>query len=54
VNKANSCTDNLDNELATFLKRWFPDEVKEKQKYNELMAGIDQYGEEYAEKCVVM
>lgn len=47
--------DNLDQELAAFLKKWFPDEVKAKQRYNEHMAGIDQYGEVYAEqKCVVM
>jgi E3 ubiquitin-protein ligase BAH len=48
-------TDNLDHELAIFLKKWFPDEVKTKQRYNELMAGVDQYGEVYAtQKCVVM
>jgi ribosomal protein L37AE/L43A len=48
-------TDNLDHELAAFLKKWFPDEVKTKQRYNELMAGVDQYGEVYAsQKCVVM
>lgn len=48
-------SDNLDQELAAFLKKWFPDEVKTKQRYNELMAGIDQYGEVYAsQKCVVM
>jgi E3 ubiquitin-protein ligase BAH len=47
--------DNLDHELAAFLKKWFPDEVKTKQRYNELMAGVDQYGEVYAtQKCVVM
>jgi E3 ubiquitin-protein ligase BAH len=47
--------DNLDQELAAFLKKWFPDEVKAKQRYNEHMAGIDQYGEVYADqKCVVM
>jgi hypothetical protein len=47
--------DNLDHELATFLKKWFPDEVKTKQRYNELMAGVDQYGEVYAtQKCVIM
>jgi E3 ubiquitin-protein ligase BAH len=45
---------NLDLELAEFLKKWFPDEVKAKQKYNELMAGVDQYGEVYKEKCQVM
>ncbi|KAF2685863.1 hypothetical protein K458DRAFT_18577 [Lentithecium fluviatile CBS 122367] len=53
VGEANS-VDNLDQELSIFLKKWFPDEVKAKQKYNELMAGIDQYGEVYAEKCIVM
>jgi hypothetical protein len=48
-------TDNLDHDLAAFLKKWFPDEVKTKQRYNELMAGVDQYGEVYAtQKCVVM
>ncbi|KAH8724538.1 RING-14 protein-like protein [Phaeosphaeriaceae sp. PMI808] len=48
-------SDNLDHELAIFLKRWFPDEVKTKQRYNELMAGVDQYGEVYAsQKCVTM
>lgn len=52
---ANPPEDNLDNDLAAFLKKWFPDEVKAKQRYNEHMAGIDQYGEVYAEqKCVVM
>ncbi|KAH6637483.1 RING-14 protein-like protein [Boeremia exigua] len=48
-------SDNLDQDLAAFLKKWFPDEVKAKQRYNEHMAGIDQYGEVYADqKCVVM
>lgn len=48
-------SDNLDTEQAAFLKKWFPEEVKNKQRYNELMAGVDQYGEVYAtEKCVVM
>jgi E3 ubiquitin-protein ligase BAH len=52
---ANTVPDNLDQELAAFLKKWFPDEVKTRQRYNELMAGIDQYGEVYAtQKCVVM
>ncbi|KAF2827621.1 RING-14 protein-like protein [Ophiobolus disseminans] len=41
-------SDNLDHEMAAFLKKWFPDEVKTKQRYNELMAGVDQYGEVYA------
>jgi len=52
--EANGNTANLDLELADFLKKWFPDEVKAKQKYNELMAGVDQYGEVYKEKCNVM
>jgi len=53
VFSANS--DNLDTKQAAFLKKWFPEEVKNKQRYNELMAGVDQYGEVYAtEKCVVM
>ncbi|KAF2648601.1 RING-14 protein-like protein [Lophiostoma macrostomum CBS 122681] len=47
-------SDNLDLELADFLKKWFPDEVKAKQKHNELMAGVDQYGEVYKDQCVVM
>ncbi|KAF2129813.1 hypothetical protein P153DRAFT_224707 [Dothidotthia symphoricarpi CBS 119687] len=47
-------SDNLDHELAIFLKKWFPEEVKAKQRYNEQMAGVDQYGEVYATaKCVV-
>lgn len=41
-------SDNLDHEMAAFLKKWFPEEVKSKQRYNELMAGVDQYGEVYA------
>ncbi|KAF2011609.1 hypothetical protein BU24DRAFT_495757 [Aaosphaeria arxii CBS 175.79] len=49
-----ACSDNLDIELAAYLKKWFPDEVKAKQKYNELMAGVDEYGEVYKEKCSVM
>ncbi|KAF2177849.1 RING-14 protein-like protein [Zopfia rhizophila CBS 207.26] len=47
-------SENLDLELADFLKKWFPDEVKAKQKYNEIMAGVDQYGEVYRDKCNVM
>ncbi|KAL5121100.1 hypothetical protein ACEQ8H_000951 [Pleosporales sp. CAS-2024a] len=44
----NANSDNLDHELAAYLKKWFPEEVKAKQRYNELMAGVDQYGEVYA------
>jgi E3 ubiquitin-protein ligase BAH len=47
--------DNLDLEMARFLTKWFPDEVKAKQKYNQTMAGVDQYGEVYRDKpCHVM
>lgn len=52
VAMANS--DNLDEELAGFLKRWFPEEVRVKQRDNEVMAGVDQYGEVYRERCCVM
>ncbi|KAF2444290.1 RING-14 protein-like protein [Karstenula rhodostoma CBS 690.94] len=51
---ADANSDNLDEEMAGFLKKWFPEEVKEKQRYNEVMAGVDQYGEVYKEKCCVM
>lgn len=44
----NANSDNLDQDLTHFLKKWFPVEVKTKQRYNELMAGLDQYGEVYA------
>lgn len=46
--EANVALDNLDHDLATFLKKWFPEEVKAKQRYNEHMASIDQYGEVYS------
>ncbi|KAF2144436.1 uncharacterized protein K452DRAFT_245276 [Aplosporella prunicola CBS 121167] len=45
----------LDPSLMNFLKKYFPDEVKEKQKQNEIAAGVDLYGEAYADaKCCVM
>jgi hypothetical protein len=50
----NELIDNLDVELADYLKKWFPEEVKSKQKYNELMAGVDEYGEVYRDRCIVM
>ncbi|KAF2752130.1 RING-14 protein-like protein [Sporormia fimetaria CBS 119925] len=46
--------ENLDLEMASFLKKWFPDEVKLKQRHNQLMAGKDEYGEVYQQKCCVM
>ena len=39
-----------------FLEKNFKPEVKEKQKANEIAAGIDRFGETYMEpnKCAVM
>lgn len=45
---------NLDPALVNFLKRYFPDEVKAKQRENERAAGVDQYGEAYNVRCCVM
>ncbi|EKG12194.1 Zinc finger RING-type protein [Macrophomina phaseolina MS6] len=45
---------NLDPALANFLAKYFPDEVKAKQKENEKAAGVDRYGEAYNDKCTVM
>ncbi|KAB2576308.1 Zinc finger RING-type protein [Lasiodiplodia theobromae] len=45
---------NLDPALADYLVKYFPDEVKLKQKENVKAAGVDQYGEAYNDKCVVM
>ncbi|GME22042.1 Zinc finger RING-type protein [Neofusicoccum parvum] len=45
---------NLDPALANFLRKYFPEEVKAKQKENERAAGVDRYGEAYNDKCVVM
>ncbi|KAA6408867.1 MAG: hypothetical protein FRX48_07211 [Lasallia pustulata] len=44
---------NLDPALLDFLKRYFPGEVRTKQKENERDAAIDKYGKEY-DKCHVM
>ncbi|OJD34740.1 ring-14 protein [Diplodia corticola] len=45
---------NLDPALAAFLLEYFPGEVKVKQKENVRAAGVDQYGETYNDKCLVM
>lgn len=46
---------NIDLLMMHFLEKYFPREVKAKQKENEIAAGIDLYGENYtAQKCVVM
>ncbi|KAI9670110.1 MAG: hypothetical protein M1829_004838 [Trizodia sp. TS-e1964] len=45
---------NIDHALANFLKKYFPAEVKAKQKDNLRLAGIDAYGESFDSKCDVM
>src|SRR6266480_482753 len=45
---------NLDPALAEFLKKYFPAEVKAKQRENEEAVARDQFGELYDAKCVVM
>jgi hypothetical protein len=45
---------NIDEDMMIYLKKWFPEEVKAKQKYNAHMAGVDQYGEAYNTRCTVM
>lgn len=46
---------NIDDSTAAYLVKYFPAEVKERQKANERAATIDMYGEEfYNHKCVVM
>lgn len=48
--------DNVDREMIKFLKTNFKADVKQKQKDNELAAGIDRWGAQYesSQKCVVM
>jgi len=50
---ANPGIGNLDPALMNFLKKFFPHEVKVKQKENERSLGVDQYGKEYS-RCSVM
>ncbi|KAK4946123.1 hypothetical protein LTR66_014328 [Elasticomyces elasticus] len=45
----------IDANTVTFLEKYFPDEVKSKDRANKRQAGIDQYGEAFYQKsCVVM
>ncbi|PHH58590.1 hypothetical protein CDD81_5146 [Ophiocordyceps australis] len=47
--------DNLDEKLRRFLKKYFPEEVKEKQRANEIERGIEEYGPGYKHQdCVIM
>jgi hypothetical protein len=45
---------NLDPSLAEFLKKYFPTEVREKQKENEQAVAKEQFGGLYDAKCIVM
>lgn len=49
-------TDNVDRELMKFFKDNFKADVKQKQRENEIAAGIDRWGAQYeqSQKCVVM
>ncbi|KAI9685868.1 MAG: hypothetical protein M1822_004146 [Bathelium mastoideum] len=48
-------SDNVDETMAKFLKKYFPEEVKAKHEENIRLAGIDEYGEEfYSDKCTIM
>ncbi|KAL9114153.1 MAG: hypothetical protein Q9227_001925 [Pyrenula ochraceoflavens] len=47
-------SDDIDLKLMEFLKAKFPNEVKVKQRENQRAAGIDQYGEDFNKKCMVM
>ncbi|KAF4976096.1 hypothetical protein FZEAL_7206 [Fusarium zealandicum] len=47
--------DNLDYELAKYMKRYFAKEVKEKQRSNEIERGIEDYGPGYVhQECTIM
>ncbi|CAK7272500.1 hypothetical protein SEPCBS57363_005162 [Sporothrix epigloea] len=47
--------DNLDADLEKFLKRYFRQEVKEKQKANEMERGVELFGEGYTpSSCILM
>ncbi|KAM3508429.1 hypothetical protein MY11210_006743 [Beauveria gryllotalpidicola] len=48
-------TDNLDHRLERYLEKYFPKEVKEKQRANEIERGIEDYGPGYQHQdCLVM
>lgn len=47
--------DNLDAQLEKYLKKYFPEEVKEKQRANEIERGIEDYGPNYKhQECIIM
>ena len=49
-------SEHIDANLQAFLKANFPKEIKEKQKENEIAAGVDQFGEGFkgTHRCTVM
>lgn len=48
-------TANVDKALTAYLKKYFPKETKAKQRENEIAAGIDMYGEDFANaRCLIM
>lgn len=52
---SNSSKDNLDRTLEKYMKKYFPKEVKEKQRTNEIERGIEDYGPDYTHHdCSVM
>jgi E3 ubiquitin-protein ligase BAH len=50
---AKSVIVNLDVTLLRFLEEKFPREVRVKQRENEIAAGMDRYGDDYAKCCVM-
>ncbi|OAA73768.1 spx [Cordyceps fumosorosea ARSEF 2679] len=47
--------DNLDHRLEKYLEKYFPKEVKEKQRSNDIERGIEDYGPGYKHQdCLVM
>jgi E3 ubiquitin-protein ligase BAH len=50
-----ACLDHLDWDLAKYLKKYFPKEVKEKQHANELERHLEDFGPEYVDQpCTIM
>lgn len=47
--------DNVDQQLGNYMKKYFAEEVREKQRANDIERGIEDYGPSYTHKeCVVM
>ncbi|KJZ70400.1 hypothetical protein HIM_10204 [Hirsutella minnesotensis 3608] len=51
----NASADNLDVQLEKYMKKYFPKEVKEKRRANEIERGIEDYGPGYThQECLLM